>query len=53
VRTALVGAVLDAIDRSLARDDLFVFPGATARLAVAARRHTPGLLDRLLDRMTS
>jgi short-subunit dehydrogenase len=47
------GAVLDEVDRSLARDELFVFPGATARLAVRGKRYVPGLLQRVASRMTS
>lgn len=47
--------VLDAIDRSLAGPDtdLYVFPGALARLTVLAKRHTPVLMSRLLSRMTA
>ncbi|MCW2917543.1 MAG: family oxidoreductase [Actinomycetia bacterium] len=47
------GVVLDEVERSLARDELFVFPGATARLAVRAKRFVPGLLQHVLSRMTS
>lgn len=46
------GLVLDEIERSFARDDLFVFPGRQARLAIAARRHVPRLFDRMLTRLT-
>ncbi|MGI8328745.1 SDR family NAD(P)-dependent oxidoreductase [Actinomadura scrupuli] len=47
------GLVLDEVERSLARDELFVFPGATARLAVRGKRYVPGLLQRVVSRMTS
>lgn len=47
------GLVLDAVERSLARDELFVFPGAAARFGVAAKRHVPRLFDRLVARLTS
>jgi short-subunit dehydrogenase len=47
------GLVLDAVDRSLARDELFVFPGAAARLGVTAKRHAPHLFNRLMARLTS
>ncbi len=47
------GLVLDEIERSFARDELFVFPGRQARFAVAAKRHAPRLFDRLLTRLTS
>jgi short-subunit dehydrogenase len=47
------GIVLDEIERSLARDDLFVFPGRQARIAVAAKRHVPRLFTRILTRLTT
>lgn len=47
------GLVLDAIDRSLGRDELFVFPGAAARIGVSLKRHVPRLFDRLVDRLTT
>jgi short-subunit dehydrogenase len=47
------GLVLDEIERSLARDELFVFPGATARPAIRAKRFVPRLLQRTLSHMTS
>ncbi|MBD3647597.1 MAG: SDR family NAD(P)-dependent oxidoreductase, partial [Pseudomonadales bacterium] len=36
--------VLDAIDRSVARDDLFVFPGKGTRFGQRLRRFVPNLL---------
>ncbi|MFB4313364.1 SDR family NAD(P)-dependent oxidoreductase [Actinomadura sp. 21ATH] len=41
-------AVLDAVDRSLAGDGLYVFPDAITRAVVLARRYAPGLLRRAL-----
>jgi NAD(P)-dependent dehydrogenase (short-subunit alcohol dehydrogenase family) len=42
--------VLDAIDRSLARDGLYVFPDAITRATVLTGRYAPGLLRRALAR---
>lgn len=47
------GPVLDAIERSLARNELFVFPGAAARIGVSLKRHVPRLFDRLVARLTT
>ncbi|MBW8484644.1 SDR family NAD(P)-dependent oxidoreductase [Actinomadura parmotrematis] len=49
------GAVLDAVDRSLARPegDLYVYPGTVARLTAATKRHFPTLMRRVLDKQTS
>lgn len=40
--------VLDAIERSLATDDLYVLPDAITRAVVLANRYAPGLLRRTL-----
>ncbi|MFI0357716.1 SDR family NAD(P)-dependent oxidoreductase [Actinomadura sp. 9N407] len=45
-----VRRVLDAIDRSLARDELYVFPDAITRATVLTGRYAPGLLRRALTR---
>ena len=45
--------VVDAVERSLAGDGLFVFPGAVAKAAITLRRHFPRLLGRLVDYDTS
>ncbi|MQY07200.1 SDR family NAD(P)-dependent oxidoreductase [Actinomadura macrotermitis] len=47
------GVVLDAVDRSLARDELFVFPGPTARFASVASRHLPRTFRWIQDRYTA
>lgn len=39
--------VVDAVERSLAGDGLFVFPGIVAKVGIMLRRHLPWLLDRL------
>jgi hypothetical protein len=41
--------VVDAVERSLVGDGLFVFPGTVAKLGVTLRRHFPRLLGRLVD----
>jgi short-subunit dehydrogenase len=41
--------VVDAVERSLAGDGLFVFPGAVAKAGITLRRHFPRLLGRLMD----
>ncbi|MEU6036353.1 SDR family oxidoreductase [Actinomadura sp. NPDC047616] len=48
-------AVLDAVDRSLARRDelLYVYPDALTRATVLAKRYAPGLLRRVLARATA
>ncbi|MFF5258671.1 SDR family NAD(P)-dependent oxidoreductase [Actinomadura viridis] len=48
------GAVLDAVDRSLAaRDGLYVFPDALTRTLVRVKRHAPGLAARLLGKVAA
>ncbi|GLZ03922.1 hypothetical protein Acsp03_13880 [Actinomadura sp. NBRC 104412] len=48
------GAVLDAVDRSLARDGgLYVFPDPLTRATVLAQRLVPRLMDRVLGRVTA
>jgi NAD(P)-dependent dehydrogenase (short-subunit alcohol dehydrogenase family) len=45
--------IVDAVERSLAGDDLFVFPGTVAKVGIKLRRHFPRLLGRLVDYDTS
>lgn len=45
--------VVDATERSLAGNGLFVYPGTVAKLAITLRRHFPLLLGRLVDYDTS
>lgn len=45
--------VVDAVERSLAGDGLFVFPGAVAKAGITLRRHFPRLLGRLMNYDTS
>jgi short-subunit dehydrogenase len=45
------GAVLDAIDKALARGEFWVFPGRGSRAAWRARRFVPGLVWRQLRKM--
>lgn len=48
------GAVLDAVERSLARaGELYVVPGALAQATVLAKRYAPGLLRAFLSRATA
>jgi NAD(P)-dependent dehydrogenase (short-subunit alcohol dehydrogenase family) len=42
-------AVVDAVERSLAGDGVFVYPGTVAKLGVRLRRHLPRLMGRLVD----
>jgi short-subunit dehydrogenase len=44
------GRVLDAVDRSLARDGLYVFPDAITKATVLTGRYAPNLLRRALAR---
>jgi NAD(P)-dependent dehydrogenase (short-subunit alcohol dehydrogenase family) len=44
------GGVIDAVELALARGELFVFPGRGTTAMVRARRFTPSVLWRLLDR---
>jgi hypothetical protein len=44
--------VLDAIDRSLAADELFVLPGKGTKTTWRARRFAPGLIWRQIERAT-
>jgi short-subunit dehydrogenase len=46
-------AVVEAVERSLAGNGLFVFPGAVAKAGVRLRRHFPRLVGRILDYDTS
>ena len=50
-RAVSASAVVDAVERSLANDRLFVFPGRDAKLGIAMRRYFPWLL-RVADRRT-
>jgi short-subunit dehydrogenase len=43
--------VVDAVERSLGGDRLFVFPGYDAKAGIFLRRHLPRLMDRLMDRL--
>ena len=45
--------VVDAVERSLVGDGLFVFPGAVAKAGITLRRHFPRLLGLLVDYDTS
>lgn len=45
--------VVDAVERSLVGDGLFVYPGTVAKLGVRLRRHFPRVLGRLVDYDTS
>ena len=51
--TISASVVVDAAERSLAGDGLFVYPGTVAKLGVRLRRHFPMLLGRLVDYDTS
>ena len=51
--TMPVSVVVDAVERSLAGDGLFVFPGAVAKAGIRLRRHFPRLLGLLVDYDTS
>ncbi|XVQ12229.1 SDR family NAD(P)-dependent oxidoreductase [Spirillospora sp. CA-255316] len=47
-------AVLDAVDRSLTRHGgLYVFPDPLTKATVLAQRYAPGLMDRVLGRVTA
>jgi hypothetical protein len=46
-------AVVDAVERSLAGNGLFVYPGAVAKAAIRLRRHFPRLVGRIMDYDTS
>jgi short-subunit dehydrogenase len=52
-RTMPTSEVVDAVERSLADENLFVFPGRVAKAAITLRRHFPGLLRRFVDYDTS
>jgi NADP-dependent 3-hydroxy acid dehydrogenase YdfG len=45
--------IVDAVERSLAGDGLFIFPGREAKVGITLRRHFPRLLGRILDYDTS
>lgn len=47
------GLVLDAIERSLEADELFVLPGRGTKTVWRARRFAPGLIWRQIERATS
>jgi short-subunit dehydrogenase len=47
------GIVLDAIERSLDADDLFVLPGKGTKSVWRARRFAPGLIWRQIERATN
>jgi len=47
------GIVLDAIERSLDADELFVFPGRGTKGVWRGRRFAPGLIWRQIERATS
>ncbi|GAA2451898.1 hypothetical protein GCM10010191_82700 [Actinomadura vinacea] len=48
------GAVLDAVDRSLTRrGGLYVFPDRLTRATVLAQRYAPGLMSRMLAKVTT
>ena len=47
------GVVLDAIQRSLDTDELFVLPGRGTKAAWRTRRFAPGLIWRRIERATS
>jgi NAD(P)-dependent dehydrogenase (short-subunit alcohol dehydrogenase family) len=49
--TIPASAVVDAVERSLTGDGLFVFPGRDAKVGIALRRYWPWLL-RVTDRRT-
>lgn len=51
--TMPVSVVVDAAERSLASDGLFVYPGTVAKLGITLRRHFPRLLGILVDYDTS
>ncbi|MBR7832223.1 SDR family oxidoreductase [Actinospica durhamensis] len=44
--------VVDAVERSLGRPSLYVFPGATAKAAILLKRHAPRTFAKILDRQT-
>jgi NAD(P)-dependent dehydrogenase (short-subunit alcohol dehydrogenase family) len=48
-RTMPTSVVVDAVERSLTGDGLFVFPGTVAKAGIMLRRHFPRLLDRFVD----
>jgi NAD(P)-dependent dehydrogenase (short-subunit alcohol dehydrogenase family) len=47
------GVVLDAVERSLDADELFVLPGRGTKSVWRARRFAPGLIWRQIERATS
>lgn len=47
-----VGTVVDAVERSLERRGLYVFPGGTAKATVLLKRHFPRTFGKILERET-
>ena len=47
-----VDVVVDAVERSLERGGLYVFPGSTAKATILLKRHFPGLFAKILERET-
>ncbi|HWG28323.1 SDR family oxidoreductase [Actinospica sp.] len=47
-----VDVVVDAVERSLGRGGLYVFPGTTAKATILLKRHLPGLFGKILERET-
>lgn len=47
-----VDAVVSAVERSLGRGGLYVFPGGTAKATILLKRHFPRLFGKILERET-
>jgi hypothetical protein len=45
-------AVVSAVERSLGRGGLYVFPGGTAKATILLKRHFPQLFGKILERET-